>query len=576
MCGSVYLSFDFEAQAVLESMVSTPSSAQVRCPTLTLSLFGNTTPPDAFAKALEYVGTKVPVSVKGQAGDPYAFAALGELDFSPFMMSMAPMLSVSGARPHICMYTLPGVDASMASLMLSLQGGVMYTKPFKVTGTVCVKTSTGVCLASQDALKAYASPKGSSSAIATTPVRSPPPMSFFAAASEASTPAAAAYVLQVVKKVPGAPFKVKGPAYSSPMRSIAIDLEAAAGGGGSSKCTVPGCTADPAADSSKCTSCTAEDKHHIRPCVSCNASFFVKNAFVENGKKKFGSKFKPPTNCFKCITARKAAASAPPSAVASDAVASVAADTVAVASAAADSDAASVAADSVAVVSVAAASAAADSDAAASAVAADDVGNDADDESDDAKSADWQTVGAPTRKSVKVSSYCDSEATLAPAPVQKRMEGGGGSVASEGEFVYDLECKTVGCEGRVQLTQSNLDYFNTPTASGQIMVPPTRCVDCRAARREEKASNTLTGPCGYKHCNAEVSITSETMATLSERGLVPHCEDCRNTNTRNCKVCKASFFTRANLTEFTKKGWNPPNCCSKVCTAEMRAQKASG
>lgn len=156
---------------------------------------------------------------------------------------------------------------------------------------------------------------------------------------------------------------------------------------------------------------------------------------------------------------------------------------------------------------------------------------------------------------------------------QKKAGGGASVISEEVEHVYDEPCMVDGCLERVLLTQSEYDFFTSQKKdSSDFMELPKRCIECRAEHKKSKG-DLMTGECGHMDCKNKVFVTEATLRSLEAKGLVPHCQECRETFTLNCVTCSSSFFSKANQTEFASKGWKPPQCCTKVCKQERDAKR---
>lgn len=150
-----------------------------------------------------------------------------------------------------------------------------------------------------------------------------------------------------------------------------------------------------------------------------------------------------------------------------------------------------------------------------------------------------------------------------------RHDSAAASQAEEGEeedFAHETVCSSENCEGTVQLSQGEIDYFESKS-----LQLPTRCKACRAERKETKKS---TVECDCEVCGETFKIPDELKKSLEEQDKQITCTPCRTTNTRNCNYCRKSFLTLAQIAWSKAKyaEWHPPNHCSKKCKAAATAE----
>jgi hypothetical protein len=136
------------------------------------------------------------------------------------------------------------------------------------------------------------------------------------------------------------------------------------------------------------------------------------------------------------------------------------------------------------------------------------------------------------------------------------------SVSSDNDMnpiVYISNCKKDDCENKIELTQSQFDFFHQ-----DHMEMPNFCEPCRKERKVAK--QVVKHFCSA--CNDSIEISNMMVESIESKGHLVTCGPCRNTNTRNCKICKKSFFSLAQEAELKakyKKNFKPPTCCSKKC-----------
>jgi hypothetical protein len=136
-----------------------------------------------------------------------------------------------------------------------------------------------------------------------------------------------------------------------------------------------------------------------------------------------------------------------------------------------------------------------------------------------------------------------------------------GSFASDDKnpIVYISNCKKDDCDNKIELTQSQFDFFHQ-----DHMEMPNFCETCRKERKVAK--QVVEYMCAS--CNDPIEISKMEIENIESKGHLVTCGPCRKTNTQNCKICKKSFLSIAQVAALKakyKKNFKPPSCCSKKC-----------
>ena len=135
-------------------------------------------------------------------------------------------------------------------------------------------------------------------------------------------------------------------------------------------------------------------------------------------------------------------------------------------------------------------------------------------------------------------------------------------------FTYDKKCKTEECEGRIQLNQDQLDFYNQPHMKMRLF-----CRDCIQVKKTAKDTEI---ECDCATCDNKVSLSQMQKNYLEKSNHLIGCSDCRKPN-RICanNKCKKEFHSisrEADMKRKFKDKFTSPICCSKECFELQKKQ----